>query len=58
METLIYYILLTVGTICGTIFALQFLNMVAVIIRGRGKASLSLLMPAICAACLYLMTLL
>lgn len=55
METLIYIILLTIGTIAGFVFALQLLNMVAVIIRGNGSAQLSFWPPIIWAVCLYLM---
>ena len=55
METLIYCILLIIGTIAGIVFALQLLNMVATIVRGRGKASLSMWPPILFFICLYLM---
>lgn len=55
METLIYCVLLTIATIAGTVFALQLLNMVAVIIRGKGSAQLDFWPPIIWAVCLYLM---
>lgn len=55
METLIGIILLIMAVITGSVFLLQLLNMVVVIKKQKGKASLSLLMPAICAVCLYLM---
>lgn len=56
MNDLIYIILLLVAILTGLVFLLQLLNMVVTIYKLRGKATLSLWPPAVCALCLYLMT--